>query len=249
MSPFINSDAGLRKKRRFLVVVWWTNFGVNFQVSVSIWGTWTAIRTLMKLNLRSPSSSPRKALKFRMCDLVGPSKENSWISSFSQIHASVLTLELTTFAGNLATLTLRLKRICRRLWPSMARSWWASRWNSTGPEARRTPRKAKKVMSYSCRFERQSNRVLKWCLLIKHLNSHVDSMMVKYWSGSIAMLCDNFEFPESQRFVVFPPSERDARTLFVKNLPYSVTQDDLKELFDQAVDIRVPMGSNGSSRG
>lgn len=52
-----------------------------------------------------------------------------------------------------------------------------------------------------------------------------------------------------QRFIVFLPSERDARTLFVKNLPYSVTQDDLKELFDQAVDIRVPMGTNGSSRG
>ncbi|XP_056304560.1 nucleolin isoform X2 [Danio aesculapii] len=43
--------------------------------------------------------------------------------------------------------------------------------------------------------------------------------------------------------------ERDARTLFVKNLPYSITQDDLREIFDQAVDIRVPMGNTGTSRG
>ncbi|XP_035379215.1 nucleolin isoform X2 [Electrophorus electricus] len=43
--------------------------------------------------------------------------------------------------------------------------------------------------------------------------------------------------------------ERDARTLFVKNLPYSVTEEDLKEVFDQAVEIRMPKGQNGSSRG
>uniref|UniRef100_A0A672L3R2 Nucleolin n=1 Tax=Sinocyclocheilus grahami TaxID=75366 RepID=A0A672L3R2_SINGR len=43
--------------------------------------------------------------------------------------------------------------------------------------------------------------------------------------------------------------ERDSRTLFVKNLPYSITQEELQEVFDQATDIRIPMGSNGSSRG
>ncbi|KAF5909836.1 nucleolin, partial [Clarias magur] len=43
--------------------------------------------------------------------------------------------------------------------------------------------------------------------------------------------------------------ERDARTLFVKNLPYSATSDDLKEIFDQAMDIRIPVGHNGTSRG
>ncbi|KAL7867009.1 hypothetical protein AOLI_G00148230 [Acnodon oligacanthus] len=43
--------------------------------------------------------------------------------------------------------------------------------------------------------------------------------------------------------------EKDARTLFVKNLPYTITQDELKEIFDQAIDIRIPMGYNGSSRG
>ncbi|KAB5559036.1 hypothetical protein PHYPO_G00024220 [Pangasianodon hypophthalmus] len=43
--------------------------------------------------------------------------------------------------------------------------------------------------------------------------------------------------------------ERDARTLFVKNLPYSITSDELKEIFDQALDIRIPVGHNGTSRG
>ncbi|XP_062306063.1 nucleolin isoform X2 [Osmerus eperlanus] len=43
--------------------------------------------------------------------------------------------------------------------------------------------------------------------------------------------------------------ERDARTLFVKNLPFSATADDLKEVFENAVDIRLPPGQNGSNRG
>uniref|UniRef100_A0A3B5L9G7 Nucleolin n=1 Tax=Xiphophorus couchianus TaxID=32473 RepID=A0A3B5L9G7_9TELE len=43
--------------------------------------------------------------------------------------------------------------------------------------------------------------------------------------------------------------ERDARTLFVKNLPYSATIDDLKELFESAVDVRLPQGQTGSNRG
>ncbi|XP_049910850.1 nucleolin [Epinephelus moara] len=43
--------------------------------------------------------------------------------------------------------------------------------------------------------------------------------------------------------------ERDARTLFVKNLPFSATADDLKEIFEDAVDVRVPLGQNGSNRG
>ncbi|XP_040040874.2 nucleolin isoform X1 [Gasterosteus aculeatus] len=43
--------------------------------------------------------------------------------------------------------------------------------------------------------------------------------------------------------------ERDARTLFVKNLPFSATVDDLKEVFEDAVDVRLPPGQNGSNRG
>lgn len=45
------------------------------------------------------------------------------------------------------------------------------------------------------------------------------------------------------------PTERDARTLFVKNLPFSATADDLKEIFENAVDVRLPQGQNGSNRG
>lgn len=44
-------------------------------------------------------------------------------------------------------------------------------------------------------------------------------------------------------------SERDARTLFVKNLPFSATVDDLKEVFEDAVEVRLPPGQNGSNRG
>ena len=45
------------------------------------------------------------------------------------------------------------------------------------------------------------------------------------------------------------PTERDARTLFVKNLPFSATADDLREVFEDAVDVRLPPGQNGSNRG
>lgn len=35
----------------------------------------------------------------------------------------------------------------------------------------------------------------------------------------------------------------------MKNLPFSATTDDLKEIFEEAVDIRLPQGQNGSNRG
>ncbi|XP_075058470.1 nucleolin isoform X2 [Mixophyes fleayi] len=43
--------------------------------------------------------------------------------------------------------------------------------------------------------------------------------------------------------------ERDARTLFVKNIPYSTTVEDLQEIFENAKDIRLPTGLDGSSKG
>ncbi|KAI4828876.1 hypothetical protein KUCAC02_022948, partial [Chaenocephalus aceratus] len=43
--------------------------------------------------------------------------------------------------------------------------------------------------------------------------------------------------------------ERDSKTLFVKNLPFSATIEDLKEVFEAAVDVRLPPGQNGSNRG
>ncbi|KAM8954265.1 nucleolin isoform 4-T4 [Pelodytes ibericus] len=43
--------------------------------------------------------------------------------------------------------------------------------------------------------------------------------------------------------------ERDSRTLFVKNIPYSTTSEDLQEIFENAKEIRVPTGNDGSSKG
>ncbi|XP_069753179.1 nucleolin isoform X2 [Narcine bancroftii] len=44
--------------------------------------------------------------------------------------------------------------------------------------------------------------------------------------------------------------ERDDRTLFVKNLPFKTTQDDLREIFEDAIDIRIPSSRDGTgSRG
>ncbi|NXN98229.1 NUCL protein, partial [Rhinopomastus cyanomelas] len=43
--------------------------------------------------------------------------------------------------------------------------------------------------------------------------------------------------------------ERNARTLFVKNLPYRVTEDDMKELFENAQEVRLVMNKDGSSKG
>ncbi|KAB0387365.1 hypothetical protein FD755_002321 [Muntiacus reevesi] len=42
--------------------------------------------------------------------------------------------------------------------------------------------------------------------------------------------------------------DRDARTLFAKNLPYKVTQDELKEVFEDAVEIRL-VNKDGKSKG
>jgi len=41
---------------------------------------------------------------------------------------------------------------------------------------------------------------------------------------------------------------RDAATLFVKNLPYSASEDDLRELFDGCTEVRLPR-SDGRSKG
>ena len=39
----------------------------------------------------------------------------------------------------------------------------------------------------------------------------------------------------------FPLCEGDSRTLFVKNLPEDATADALREIFDTAADVRLPM--------
>ncbi|XP_054241855.1 nucleolin [Indicator indicator] len=43
--------------------------------------------------------------------------------------------------------------------------------------------------------------------------------------------------------------ERDARTLFVKNLPYRITEDEIREVFENAVEVRMVMNKEGNSKG
>ncbi|XP_055673350.1 nucleolin [Falco peregrinus] len=43
--------------------------------------------------------------------------------------------------------------------------------------------------------------------------------------------------------------ERDARTLFVKNLPYRLTEDEIREVFENAQEIRIVMNKEGNSKG
>ncbi|XP_077641825.1 nucleolin isoform X2 [Lonchura striata] len=43
--------------------------------------------------------------------------------------------------------------------------------------------------------------------------------------------------------------ERDARTLFLKNLPYRITEDDIREVFENAVEVRIVMNKDGNSKG
>ncbi|XP_063264305.1 nucleolin [Prinia subflava] len=43
--------------------------------------------------------------------------------------------------------------------------------------------------------------------------------------------------------------ERDARTLFLKNLPYRISEDEIREVFENAMEVRIVMNKDGSSRG
>ncbi|NXY50651.1 NUCL protein, partial [Ceuthmochares aereus] len=43
--------------------------------------------------------------------------------------------------------------------------------------------------------------------------------------------------------------ERDARTLFVKNLPYRLTEDEIREVFENALEVRIVMNKEGNSKG
>ncbi|KAM6389234.1 nucleolin [Pluvialis apricaria] len=43
--------------------------------------------------------------------------------------------------------------------------------------------------------------------------------------------------------------ERNARTLFVKNLPYRLTEEEMRDVFENAVEIRIVMNKEGNSKG
>lgn len=49
--------------------------------------------------------------------------------------------------------------------------------------------------------------------------------------------------------VTFLFAERDARTLFVKNLPYRLTEEEMREVFENALEIRIVMNKEGNSKG
>ncbi|XP_073445414.1 nucleolin [Dendrobates tinctorius] len=55
--------------------------------------------------------------------------------------------------------------------------------------------------------------------------------------------------PEEKTSSVENRKERDSRTLFVKNLPYSTGAEELLKIFENAKDVRLPVGKDGSSKG
>ena len=43
--------------------------------------------------------------------------------------------------------------------------------------------------------------------------------------------------------------ERDQRTVFIRNLPYTVTKDKVAEMFEGCTDVRLPLDDEGSAKG
>jgi hypothetical protein len=43
--------------------------------------------------------------------------------------------------------------------------------------------------------------------------------------------------------------ERDRRTVFVKNVPFSATKDCIGELFESVTDVRLPLNEEGQPKG
>ncbi|NXV42979.1 NUCL protein, partial [Uria aalge] len=57
------------------------------------------------------------------------------------------------------------------------------------------------------------------------------------------------EKAKSKETVKENKKERDARTLFVKNLPYRLTEDEMRDVFKNAAEIRIVLNKEGSSKG
>ena len=45
--------------------------------------------------------------------------------------------------------------------------------------------------------------------------------------------------------LVFPSAERDRKTLFIKPLPLDITEDQVKALGKEIVDVRIRIGKRG----
>ncbi|NXV19828.1 NUCL protein, partial [Cepphus grylle] len=57
------------------------------------------------------------------------------------------------------------------------------------------------------------------------------------------------ERAKSKETVKENKKERDARTLFVKNLPYRLTEDEMRDVFKNAAEIRIVLNKEGNSKG
>ncbi|XP_063195420.1 nucleolin [Chroicocephalus ridibundus] len=57
------------------------------------------------------------------------------------------------------------------------------------------------------------------------------------------------EKAKSKEMVKENKKERDARTLFVKNLPYRLTEDEMRDVFKNALEIRIVLNKEGNSKG
>lgn len=49
--------------------------------------------------------------------------------------------------------------------------------------------------------------------------------------------------------IISPHTAKDAKTLYVKNISFAATKEDLKKVFDTAVEIRFPRGIGRPSKG
>lgn len=68
------------------------------------------------------------------------------------------------------------------------------------------------------------------------------------WIYLVCLLVEKGYGADGENFS-FLFAERDARTLFVKNLPYRVTEEEMKNVFENAVEVRLVLNKEGSSKG
>ncbi|KAM9378572.1 nucleolin [Phaethornis superciliosus] len=69
-------------------------------------------------------------------------------------------------------------------------------------------------------------------------------------NGKKLMGCEiKLEKAKSKEAIKENKKERDARTLFVKNLPYRITEDEIREVFENAAEVRIVMNKEGNSKG
>lgn len=68
-------------------------------------------------------------------------------------------------------------------------------------------------------------------------------------NGSVVSFRTHGFWADQVEVTFFLFAERDARTLFVKNLPYRLTEEEMKNVFENAVEVRIVLNKEGSSKG